>query len=100
MSVRFPYFGVGDGGEVLELEPDATDSDVTSTIATLIEVHLSGSSADQVDEFWRHSLLPLMAGLMVSTLGEKQALEVFNSMPAWLRGVMEFERARPAGKGH
>lgn len=100
MSVRFPFFGIGDGGQVLELEPEATDKDVTDTIATLVQVHLTGSSEEQVDEFFRHSLLPLVTGLMAGMLGEEHAVRLVDELPRWIRDALSFESAKPVGPGH
>lgn len=102
MSKRFPYFGIGGNQEAPELvlEPGATDAEVTRTIATLIELHLNGSTPEQVTEFWRHSMLPLVAGLMVGTVGQDDACAMFEAMPKWTRDVLLFEDAKPAGPAH
>ena len=97
MPASLPYT---DDEVVIELEPDATDSNMTATIATLVALHLHGSTPEQAHEFLVHSMLPLVAGLLVSSLGVDAACAAFASMPNWTRAIAGFESGRPAGPAH
>lgn len=94
-GVPFPYKSLDDA--VLELEPDATDADVVQTIATLVEIHLHGSTPEQVAEFWRHSFLPMAAGLMVGTMDETTATEAWAAMPRFTREANMLDGAVQTG---
>ena len=94
-GVPFPYKALD--GAVLELEPDATDTDVVQTIATLVEIHLHGSTPEQVSDFWRASFLPLAAGLMVGTMGEKLATEAWAAMPRFTQEANLLDSAVQTG---
>lgn len=98
MGVPYPYKPLD--GAVLELEPDATDAAVVHTVATLVEIHLHGATPEQVSEFWRSSFLPLVAGLMVATMGEADAVEALAGMPRWTREVNMLDSAVLLGPGH